>query len=83
VVNIMYKTNHFEFVIVCNEYMINLNFKNHAIPCINNQSYEVNNNEKYDMHRIWKKKPWLEKNKIKLELWNLCKIVKHMVINSI
>ncbi len=48
----MYKTNHFEFVIVCNENMINLNSKNHAIPFINNQSYEVNNNEKYDMHRI-------------------------------
>jgi hypothetical protein len=51
----MYKTNHFEFVIVCNEDMINLNFKNHAVPCINNQSYEINNNEKYDMHRISKK----------------------------
>lgn len=48
--NIMYITNHFELVILCYENVINLNFKNHAIPCISNQSYEVNNNEKYDMH---------------------------------
>lgn len=47
--DIMYITNHFELVIVCNEDMINLNSKNHVMPCINNQSYEVNNNEKYDM----------------------------------
>jgi hypothetical protein len=52
----MYKTNHFELVIVCNEYMINLNAMNHAIPCINKQSYEVNNNGKFDMNRISKKK---------------------------
>jgi hypothetical protein len=45
----MYRNNHLEFLIVRNDDMINLNSKNHAIPCINNQSCEVNNNEKYDM----------------------------------